>query len=153
MDNLILVKTFTTPKNKNKKKCNCKDDNLHGEDDDENEEEEEENNFKFKRFNNNDLQNVLDSNLNKYINNNPTGLLVYEDKSYRSMGKNNIVQTAQLAASTQLDKTNNNEIICNAPVAKETFSNYMGDIRNIKNIKEILFLIFLIFLSLFLIFF
>jgi len=101
----------------------------------------EERKRKFKKNKYNDLQEVLDSNLNKYIIKNPTGLLVYEEESYHSMGPNSIIQNTQLAASTQLEKTNNNEIICHPPAASnEKFCNY---IRKNKNDNLIFYLLIL----------
>lgn len=117
----------------------------------ENEEEdvdEEQQKYGFKKFKSNDLQQVLDSNLNKYILKNPTGLLIYEEDSYHSMGPNSIIQNTQIAASTQLQKTNNNEIICHPPsAANEKFSNY---IRKNKN-NDLAFYLLILFVLLLLI--
>jgi hypothetical protein len=118
---------------------------------DEEENSEEEKNYGFKKFNGNDLQEVLDSKLNKYIMKNPTGLLVYEEESYHSKGPNSIVQNTQIAASTQLEKTNNNEIICNKPVAaNEKFCNYIRKNKNNNLLIYLLLILLFIILILFL---
>jgi hypothetical protein len=106
----------------------------------------EEKKNKLKKNKRKNLQYLLDSNLNKYIIKNPTGLLVYEENSYHSMGPNSIIQNTQLAASTQLEKTNNNQIICHPPAASnEKFCNY---IRKNENNNLIFYLLILFILLL-----
>jgi hypothetical protein len=73
---------------------------------------------------------------------NPTGKLDYNG-TYRMIGNTDIVQNTQVVSKSNLEKVNNNEIICNQI---ENFENYIESDNKYKNISLIIILIFLLIL-------
>lgn len=79
--------------------------------------------------------------LNNIIGSNPTGTLDFSD-TYTMVGPNSIVQDSNTASHNNLNKTSQNQIVCNAI---ENFDNYNKKI-NKEFILIILFLVILLIL-------
>lgn len=77
---------------------------------------------------------------------NPTGTLDYNG-TYNMMGNTNIVQDAQSASKSNLEKTHNNEIVCDQI---ENFENYVKE--NNKEKFAGLFFLLILFLIIFIYF-
>lgn len=82
--------------------------------------------------------------LNNIIGLNPTGIINFEG-TYQMNGLNNIIRNSNDMTKENLDKTQNNQIVCNSI---ENFENYNSKKQNYFEliILFILFILFIIYL-------